>query len=455
MDSTTERFVDYAHGLKYADLTPKAIHAAKRSLVDSVGCALGAFKEAPIQALHHLAAGISARKPATVFGTATRTSPEMAAFVNGSMVRYLDFSDDYFGGHGDTGPHPSDNTGGVMAAVEAVGGEGKDYVFGIVLAYEVCGQLVNHITLRAKGWDHPIMHAVATSVAAGRVMGLSHGQLGNALSLAIVPNITLLQTRYGELSNWKSFAGPNGSRNGLFAAQLAGAGITGPPEAFEGKAGFAKQLNNQFEPGPFGGSGVPFIIEKTYHKYFPLRYAMQLPVWMALEMRDKLKIDDIQSIRIYVEGRSVDSRDHFPQFWDPHTRETADHSEPYLVGAALVDGEITEKTFTPERFRDPTILALIQKIDFVEDKAYSAAYPATFNCRYEVTLKSGQKVVTHRVNPKGHPTNPMTDAELETKFLKQVAGVLAPARSRALLDCLWEVEKLDSLGKMFELMRVG
>ena len=142
-----------------------------------------------------------------------------------------------------------------------------------------------------------------------------------------------------------------------------------------------------------------------------------------------------------------------PEYWDPKSRETADHSFPYLIGAALVDGEITEKTFTPERYRDPAILALIRKIRFASDKAYRND-PRTFNCRIEATMKSGEVVAVHQTNPKGHPANPMSDREIEEKFLKQVQAVLPEKQSQALLDQLWQLEKLDHMKKLFGLMLV-
>jgi 2-methylcitrate dehydratase PrpD len=127
---------------------------------------------------------------------------------------------------------------------------------------------------------------------------------------------------------------------------------------------------------------------------------------------------------------------------------------PYLTGAALVDGEVTAKTLTSARFRDPAILTLIQKIRFDEDEQYTAAFPRTFNCRMEVRLKSGEVITVHQTNPKGHPAHPMSDREIEEKFLKQAAVVLPESQSQALLDKLWQLEKIDDLKKLFALMLV-
>lgn len=455
MDKTTERFATYAADLRYSELTPQAIHAVKRSVLDSIGCALGAFNAGPVKALRALASRVSSTTPATVIGTQIRTSPEWAALASGAMIRYSDFSDDYFGGMGDTAPHPSDNIGGLLAAAESTGVDGATLVLGIALAYEACGQLADHATLRSHGWDHPLLHSISTALGAGKVMGLSRDQLGNALGLAIVPHVCLFETRLGDISNWKGLAGPNGSRNGLFAAMLAEQGITGPPKPFEGKAGFMKQLDNPFTLGAMGSAHTGYKVEGTFFKYIPVRYEMQLPIWVALELRKQVKPEDIESICVFVEKRTVNSRADHPECWNPMSRETADHSGPYLIGAALVDGGITAKSFTPERYRDPTILGLIQKIRMEEDKNYTASFPATFDCRFEVTLKSGKAVTIHQQNPKGHPANAMSDSELEEKFLRQVDSVILKKQAHALLDQLWELEKLGDIRALFSLMQVA
>ena len=408
-----------------------------------------------------MAAQVTAVKPATIIGTQIRSSPEMTAFANSAMIRYADFNDDYFGGDGAFGPHPSDNTGAILAATQSAGADVKTFILGTVVAYEICCQMVDHTHLHpprapVRGWDYPTLHSIATAVGASKVMGLSLEQMRNALSLAIVPNIPLNQTRFGNLSNWKSLAGPNACRNGLFATLAAREGITGPAEPFEGKAGYMNQLPDHFEMKvDFGGKGLPFKIEGTYFKALPVRYGGQLIIWVALELRKKINLQDVEALSIIIEDRPsrIVARADHPEYWDPQTRETADHSYPYLVGAALVDGEITKKTFTPERFRDPTILSVVQKIRLAGDQAYNND-PWTYDCRIEATLKSGAVVTAHQTNPKGHPANPMTDADIEEKFLKQVDGILPAKQSRALLDQLWELEKLHDFEKLFTLMQV-
>src|SRR5262249_52779516 len=161
--------------------------------------------------------------------------------------------------------------------------------------YEACGQITDQCRMSKHGWYYSIHHSIATSLAAGKVLGLTQEQLAHALGLAVVPNASMLQTRMGQLSNWKGFGGPHGSRNGLFAALPAKEGISGPSDPFEGKAGFKKQLNQSFELGTFAGPGVPFKVEGTFFKFLPVNYSGQLPTGTALELREKVKYQDIES----------------------------------------------------------------------------------------------------------------------------------------------------------------
>ena len=455
VDRTAEQLASYAEAVQFSDLSPGAIHAVKRSVLDSIGCALGAFNAQPMKALRALASRVSAIAPATLFGTDIRTSPEWAGLVNGAMVRYLDFSDDYFGGAGDVGPHPSDNIGSIVAAVESTGSGGKALVVGIAVAYEICAQLLDHFSIYGDGWDYPILHSISTALAVGNVWGLSGTQMRNALGIAVVANVCLAETRLGEISNWKGIAGPNGSRSGLLAALMAEEGITGPRAAFEGQAGLVKQLKCSFDLGSLRHDRAAWKIEGTYFKHLPVGYGIQLPVAIALRARKDIMVECIDSICVHVDKRAVVDRALHPNLWNPASRETADHSAPYLIAAALVDGVIDEQTFAPERYRDPALLSLVEKITIVEDPRYTASFPGTIECRFEITLNSGAVVTIHDQNPKGHPANPMSDAELETKFQAQTDRVLSSRQSRALIDAVWNLEDLADLGKLFSLMRIA
>lgn len=453
-DETARRLVAFAAGLRFEDLPARTVHAAKRCLVDAVGCALAAFRAPEIRSLRRLAARCRGEPPATVFGTGIQTTPELAGFVNGAMIRQRDFNDDYFGGTGDLGPHPSDNLGAIVATVESTGRDGRTLIEAAIIAYEVVGQLVDQLAAplaRDRTWDYPFLHAAGTALAAGRVLGLTPAQLHHALGIATVSHLALYQTRSGVLSHWKALAGPYGSRGGLFAAQLAAEGVTGPAEPFDGRAGLCRHLRNPFHLTP---PGRKYKVESAFFKSLPVRYTNQLAVEAALELRERVPVSEITSIVVYGLKRDVVSRVRHPEQWAPSSRETADHSAPYLIGAALADGEISDATFTPRRYRDPAVLALVSRIRFAEDPAYTTAFPATQRCRLEATLRSGELVTVRRENPKGHPSNPMTDQELASKFLGQVPDIVPDQQAKQLLDQLWALDELAGVEPVLQLMRV-
>jgi len=216
-----------------------------------------------------------------------------------------------------------------------------------------------------------------------------------------------------------------------------------------------KQLNSRFALAAMGGGQVPFRVERTFFKYIPVRYELQLPILVAIEIRGRFNFSQAVSIRVHVEKNNALDRAQHPEPWNPTIRATADHSGPYLIGAALVDGGISDKAFKPERYRAPEIPDAMQKKSMVEDPQYTAEFPRSFNCRFEVRLKSGELITIHRTNPTGHPANPMSDQELEAKYLKQGDYLIPQAQSKKILHTLWNLERMNNIGELFPLMLVA
>jgi 2-methylcitrate dehydratase len=325
----------------------------------------------------------------------------------------------------------------------------------MVIAYEAVAVFVDSIDLagRPRSWDYPVFHAIATALGGSRVMGLSQPEMHHALGLAIAPNFALNRTRSGELSNWKAFGGPNGSSRGLFAALLARAGLSGPADPIEGRAGLLEQLG-QSPPVHGAGQGERYKIEETFYKSMPVRYTIQLPVSLAVGLHQDTRVDKIAAIDVHIAKRFAVSRTDHPEYWDPRSRETADHSPPYLVAAALVDGAITDRTFTPGRYRDPTILELVEKIHLIEDPEATALFPGSFKVRIDVRLHSGELIITEGRDPKGHPANPMSDGEIEGKFIGQVAPLLGDRGAAELGRALWDLDSAERVADLFPMMAV-
>jgi len=236
-ETLAERLGEYAISTRFDDLPQVVVHEAKRRVIDALGCALGARRADTPLVAERVASRISMEEGATtLYGS--RTSPDMAAFVNGILIRYLDFNDTYLSKEP---AHPSDNLAAVLAACEVSGSTGRDLIAAAVVAYEVQCRLADAWSIRSRGWDHVCYGAFSTALGAGKLLGLDVSSLVHAQGISGVAHMAMRQTRAGELSMWKGAAFANASRNGVLAAMLAAEGMTGPAPIFEGEMGFAGQ----------------------------------------------------------------------------------------------------------------------------------------------------------------------------------------------------------------------
>jgi 2-methylcitrate dehydratase len=373
----------------------------------------------------------------------------LAAFANGAMIRCLDFNDDYFGRDG---PHPSDTIGAVLAAADAVHADGKTFITGIAVAYEFLCTLVDAVSFRDKGWDYVTCTAPAAALGAAKVFKLSEEIMSHALGLAMVPNCALGQTRAGELAMWKGLASANACRNGVFACTLAREGVTGPSDPVEGKRGLWKLVTGSFDLAPLGGE--PLRAEIVYLKNWPVLYSAQLTVQAAVALREKIAIDEIESIIVESYSRLTTRSASEPEKRLPRTRETADHSVHFCVAVALLDGDISLNTFETKRFLDSDVIDLMRKIELREDVAFTSEYPDVWNCRIVAIAKSGERREVHSIYPKGHPKNPMSDRDIENKFIQLNEPLLGLRKCRTFLDFAWHLEESRDVGEIFDLVAV-
>jgi len=445
MDRILNSLSSYATNLDYSRLPAGVVHHVKRRVIDTLGCALGGFPQEPARIARSYALEVGAAPGATVFGTEHRTAADLAAFANGVACRCIDFND--AGLAGDPG-HPSDNIPAVLAAAEYASASGKDLIAGIVLAYEIQGRFGEPGIFRPRGWDHVTIVALSTAMGAAKAIDLSKEQMANALALAAVCNIHLRQIRVGELSMWKGAAAANAGRNGVFAAIMAKRGMTGPPEAFEGRQGYFNIITGSpLEFTAFGGNGRMFKVDDAKFKYYPTDYEAQCAIAPAIELHRliKGKVDEIEKLVVYTYEHAVDVCADSPDKWNPTNRETADHSLPYVLAVALTNGNIWLNDFTDEKIRDPKIHALMQKIEVYPADEYTRVYPEANGFRLELTTLSGKKTIKEILYAKGHPKNPMSDKEIEVKFRRLAAPVMNPKHIDRSLETLWHLEEIEDL----------
>ena len=462
MDRTTELLASYSCSLTYENLSPQVVHQVKRTMVDTLGCAAGGYLSEPAKIARGLAGGISSVLPSRILGTGDYTSPDMAGFANGVMVRYLDCNDSYFS---PGGGHPSDMIPAILALADPLGHDGRTVITAIVLAYEVFGRLSDQVLAGENGWDQGMFSVIGATCAAGKVLGLDQERMGHAISLAVTPNLPLGVTRSGELSMWKGCATASATRAAIFATQLAEQGMTGPSEPFEGRRGlWAQAVGRPVEIPPFpalaeGANGGPgdddaFRILNTTFKSYPSQIHTQAPIGLALELQPKVDPKEIEGIRIRAYRGGVSSPATEPEKWDPKTRETADHSIPYLVAVAFLDGAVTPASFTSQRISDPALRPIISKITITEDPEFTRRYPGEYNCYMEVIDRDGHSHVAETTFPKGHRSNPLDDSEVEAKFRRLSADVLTTGQCDQALQLIWSLEELPQLEELFDSLAV-
>ncbi len=449
--SVAETRASFAVRLRYEDLPGDVVRTAKRTILDTIGCAIGAYQAGPSQIAIKLAAGVSATPGATVFCSGIKTSQELAVFANGVMIRYLDFNDGYITPMG--GGHPSDTLAALISSAEIAGRSGRDLITATALSYEVFCKVADVLDTRGLGLDQSTMLGLASVVGASRLMGLTPEQIIHAIGITVGGNTAINQGRVGTLSNWKDFASAEASRKATFSAQLAQAGMTGPDRVFEGPAGFFKVISRKTFDLP--KLGEPFGIMRAFTKRFPLGQYSQTVAEAAARVRTAFADpDEIREVNIRVSRNAIKVMADSPDKWRPQSHETADHSMPYAAAVVLMYGTIDDHYYEDPYLRDPRLLDLVSRVRCIPSEE-ADVHEKDYNlCDFEIVLKSGTQKSVRVEYHRGHPKNPMTDAEMEEKFRSLAGKHLPTERIDALLRQLWNLENLPKAGTLVEMTRV-
>src|SRR5712691_10355876 len=442
------QLAEYACSLRFEDLSREVVHEVKRRVIDSLGCALGAWNEEPCAIARKVAFEFSAKAGSTIIGTNHKAPPDWAAFANGCCIRYFDYNDTYLSKEP---AHPSDNISAALAMAESIGADGRELITAVAIAYEVQCRLCDAASIRARGWDHVTYGAFSTALACARLMKLDPEKTRHAVNITGVACAAMRQARVGELSHWKGVAFANAARHGVYSALLARAGMTGPAPIFEGQMGFEKELGVSLGDVGEKFKGAPAMILNTSIKYWPAEYHSQSAIEAALFLRKQIGAGvEVKSMTIESHDASVDIIGSELEKWKPETRETADHSLPYITAIALIDGEITERQFQPERFTDPKIWKFLENVKVARNAELSALYPGAVANIVHVDLADGRRLTKRVDYPLGHAKNRLKDSEIEGKFRALVEPALGRDRAQKIVDLVW---RLDEAKNLDELMR--
>ena len=426
MDAVTEKIANYAASTRFDHLTVAAAHAATQRLIDSIGCALGAFDCEPAQIGRRLASGQAPGKYAgRVLCFGDNLPAESAAFINTAMIRNFDFNDRYPGGH------PSDCLGALLALAGSMQVDGKSLLASMIVVYEIFARLSDATTLSRRGWDQGYAIGIATAAGVCNLLKLSADVTAHAVGIAATSNLPLRVIRSGELTPWKNVATAYAARNGLWEK------VTGP-----------------FDLARFPDEGGVYLTPRVQLKYWPIETNGQAAVWAALELREKIDPMSLKEIEVFTSKFTWFEIGSEPEKWDPKTRETADHSLPYIFARALFDGPIRVSSFNDEAVRDPALRPLMQKIKVIPDDAIEALLPAKVLIRVIATTQDGARHFVEVENPLGHPDNPMQDHHIEDKFMTLAEPVLGKNRALNALESWWQVQHSNDVSALIELLDI-
>jgi 2-methylcitrate dehydratase len=450
-DAFQDRLVRYACGLRYEDLPAVAVHDATLRIIDTFGSLIGGFSGEACRTSRAAAAMYSSPFAATVIGTRNRSSAEKAAFANATTARFVEMNDVYHW-PGSGGGHPSDVIMPIFAVAEAAQSTGKELITAVVLAYEVFLRTADAVRLH--GFDHTNYALLGTVLGCGKLLKLDEEQMAQALTMAVVPNNGLQQARAGHLSMWKAVASGQMGKAAVFAALLAREGMEGPNLPFEGSGGWLKNVARQdVDLGDMGGEyGMGFKISDTIIKPRSSCATTISSILAAEEAAAKLSDPAaIEKVTVEVYQRAKVGMGTGEHHWNPQTRETADHSIPYVVAATLIDGTVTPRQFADSRLFSTELRELLPKIEVVENPEFTEDYeklPIQHRTRVTVNMQNGNFHLGEIRTIKGDLSDPMNDDEISEKFLKLTQDGIGVKNARAILERMWKLDEMEDVSEI-------
>jgi len=445
------RFVRRA---EFRHLPEEVVEALKIRVLDSLGCALGAVCAPLLRLIRDQVLEFGGVPWCTLIGGG-RTAPDRAAFYNSALVRYLDFNDSYLAKNETC--HPSDNLGAVLAAAEAAHAPGSRLLTALAVAYQVQCRLSDVAPVRQHGFDHVTQGAYSVAAGVSKALELDEERTAHAIAIAGTAFNALRVSRTGALSHWKGLAFPNAAGCVTHTTFLAGRGITGPPGVFEGNKGFMESI-----AGPFcldwdreDLQRVRWTILKKYNAEIHSQSAIE----GTLELRREHGVApgsvrwvdlDVFEVAYHIIGGGEEG-----DKYAVSTKEQADHSLPYLVAVALLDGDVGPAQFRPERIAAPEVQNLARNVRVRPDGDFSRRFPGQLCCRVRLELRDGRSWVREKTGYEGFYTAPMDWEAVSRKFRRLADPVAGESLCGRIIDTVRKLEEVPVSNLMVLLEAAG
>ncbi len=437
MDSVVHKIMNHSMKISSEQLTNEISDELKKRVTDSLITSFGALRSEPVVIEKKALIPASGKLNSHIYFTNEKTAIDIATFINGTMTRYLDYNDTYLSKEA---LHPSDNIPPVLAFGDSLSLSGLQCLKAISLAYDVVGALADAVSIRDRGWDHVVYDSISSASALGLLLDFDEKRFENLLGLAINNNISLRQTRAGELSMWKGCTAANAARNSVFAALLAQQGMTGPSPIFEGEMGFFKQISGKFDLDISPGR-----VLKTMIKNYPVEYHAMSAAEASENIHRRLR-GEIQNVSVetFEVANQIIIKD--PEKLRPKTRETADHSMPFIIAYSLLHGAPKVDTFDEANLEDKAILRVIDDMKFTVSDRFNEMYPEYLPVKISVKTDRMQETEEILV-PKGHFRNPYSWDDIMSK----ATLVMGEDRAKELIEFTRNFER-HNVSDLFELL---
>ena len=440
--TTTEELAEFTSNVSYDSLSTEVVEELKKRILDSVGIGIGALGAEPIDVVADQVTEFGSGGPCHLWGRDESAPPAQAAMYNTALTRYLDFMDSFLA-PGET-PHPSDNIASVIACGEVTDATGREIIEGIGVAYEIQGELAWNAPVRDRGFDHVTHTVISATAGAGKVLGLTHEQLRNAIGIAGTAHNALRVTRTGGINEWKGIASANAARNAVYSALLARNGMEGPVDLFEGQKGWKDVISGEFdvELDP----GCEHVFDTMTKRYVAETYAQSAVEGIIdLTTREDIDHEEVAAIRLrtfagakLIIGGGEGSR------YEVETKAQADHSLPYMLAAALIDREMTNTAYERGRIQGTDVQTLLRKVEVEEDSELTDRFDAgEMPAHIDIEMADG---TVHRIEKdafSGHPTEAMSWEQVEAKFTTMTESRYDEAQREQLVETVREFEDHD------------
>jgi len=438
--TAVERLAKFAVSTTYDELSETARQQLKIRILDALGCAIGAIDAKPPRMIRAYITEFDTNGKCTLLAGG-RASPEHAAFHNGAAIRYLDFNDSYLA-KGET-CHPSDNLAAILAAAEYAGASGRDLMAALAVAYQVQCRLSDVAAVRAAGFDHTVQGAYAVAAGVARVLGLDVGKTANAIAISGTALNALRVTRTGKLSHWKGLAYPHMASCSTAIVLLARLGATGPLEVIEGEKGLMDAITGLFEIdwSREDLERVKHTILKKYNAEIHSQTAIEGV--LALKQRHQFQPDEVEQVNLEifdVAYHIIGGGDEGDKTTGVDTKEQADHSLPYILAVAILDGKVTPGQYRIDRIRRPDVQNMLRRVVVSPNAAYSERFPNEMPCRVGIRLRDGRILTKEMRDYLGFFTQPMTWDMAFAKFDCLAEPYSTPVERRAIADAVSELE---------------